>query len=170
MSNGPSQPPRSGRSLRRQIESIQRKKIAGQKVVRLGDYRDLQRQAKSPTILVVDDDEVMRSALKRILESEGYHIIMAEDAMELSKVLESTSLDLILLDVTLPWVDGLELCQLIKSHHLLQAVPLILISGRKTPEDIEHGFQAGCDDYLMKPFDLDQMTAAVSLALEKTAK
>ncbi|MFW7378009.1 MAG: response regulator [Oligoflexus sp.] len=170
MSHGSSQPPRSGRSLRRQIESIQRKRIAGQKVVKLGDYRDLQKQVKSPTILVVDDDEVMRNALKRILESEGYHIVMAEDAMELSKVLENTWLDLILLDVNLPWVNGIELCQLIKSHQSLKAVPLILISGRKSPEDIESGLQAGADDFLSKPFDLDQMTAAVSQALEKKAK
>lgn len=170
MSHGPGQPPRSGRSLRRQIENIQRRRIAGQKVVKLGDYRDLQKQVKSPTILVVDDDEVMRNALKRILESEGYHIVMAEDAMELSKVLESTWLDLILLDVNLPWVNGIELCQLIKSHPSLKSVPLILISGRKSPEDIESGLQAGADDFLSKPFDLDQMTAAVSLALDKKAK
>lgn len=170
MSNGPNQPSRFARSLRRQIETIHRKRIAGQKVVQLGDYRELQKQVKSPTILVVDDDEVIRNALKRILESEGYHIVMAEDAMELSKVLEHTRLDLILLDVNLPWVDGIELCQLIKSHYSLKEVPLILISGRKSPEDVEAGFEAGCDDYLAKPFDLDQMTSAISRALDKTAK
>lgn len=170
MTHGPKKPPQPGRTLRRQIESIQRQRIASQKVVQLGDYRDIQRQVSSATILVVDDDEVMRNALKRILESEDYKVVLAEDAMELSKVLENTYLDLILLDVNLPWVDGIELCQLIKSHHGLKAVPVILISGRKSPEDIERGFSAGCNDFLMKPFDLDQMTGAIGKALEKAVR
>jgi DNA-binding response OmpR family regulator len=169
MSKGPTQPPKNGHSLRRQIESIKRKRIASQKVVSLGDYRDLQHQAQSPSILVVDDDHVMRNALKRILESEGYQILLAEDAMDLSSVLESSNLDLILLDVNLPWVDGMELCQLLKSHQALAHVPVILISGRKDPEDVEAGFAAGCDDYIGKPFDLDHMTQTISRLLTKSA-
>ena len=87
--------------------------------------------------------------------------------MELSKVLESSRLDLILLDVNLPWVDGLELCKLIKSNQGFHKVPLILISGRKTEVDVQIGFKAGCDDYIAKPFDVDAITTSVSRAFEK---
>lgn len=155
------------RVLRRQIESIKRKRVASSSVVSLEDYRELKKTVDPRTILVVDDDEVMRKALKRILEQEGYNVILAEDGMELSKVLENRRLDLILLDVNLPWVDGFELCEVIKNHHSLKSVPLILVSARKEKEDIERGFSSGCDEYIGKPFDIDFMTGVVSKALLK---
>src|SRR5438105_2268122 len=112
--------PRADKSLRRQIESIKRSKIVNKKVVSLADFRELRQKIDTRTILVVDDDEIMRSALKRILENEGYKVILAVDGLELSKILETTRLDMILLDVNLPWVDGYELCRLIKDHHTLR--------------------------------------------------
>ena len=116
-------------------------------------------------ILVVDDDEIMRSALKRILDGEGYKVILAEDGLELSKVLETTRLDMVLLDVNLPWVDGYELCRLIKSHPNFTGVPLIMVSARKTKEDVEKGFDAGADDYVTKPFDIDYMLGVINKML-----
>lgn len=77
----------------------------------------------------------MRNAVKRIFEKENYRVLMAKDAMELSKILEDTRLDLILLDVNLPWVDGYELCQLIKSQQflMLKHIPLFrVIKPKKT--------------------------------------
>lgn len=143
------------KSIRRKVEALRRQKITSRKVVSLADFRQLKEVIEVRTVLVVDDDEVMRNALKRILEAEGYHILLAEDGLELSKVLETTRLDLILLDVNLPWVDGYELCRLMKGHHSLRFVPLVFISARKTKEDIEKGFDCGCDDYITKPFDID---------------
>ena len=157
------------KTLRKQIENIKRQKMASKKVVSLTDFRELKKSIDSRTILVVDDDEVMRAALKRILEQEGYKIIMAEDGLELSKVLESTRLDMILLDVNLPWVDGLELTSLIKDHHSLKHVPLILVSARKTKEDVERGFEAGCNDYITKPFDVDHITGVINQLLLKSS-
>lgn len=159
--------PVADKSLRRQIESIKRQKIVSKKVVSLTDFRDLKKSIDARTILVVDDDEVMRNALKRILENEGYKVLLAVDGLELSKILEQTRLDLILLDVNLPWVDGLELCRLIKGHHSLKFVPLVLISARKSKEDVERGFEAGCDDYVTKPFDIDSMTEVIGKNLLK---
>jgi two-component system aerobic respiration control protein ArcA len=153
------------RSLRRQIESIKRQKIVGKKIVSLDEFRDLNTKAEIRTILVVDDDEIMRSAMKRILENEGYNVAMAVDGLELSKILETTRLDMILLDVNLPWVDGYELCRLIKDHHSLKAVPLVMVSARKGKEDIQKGFEAGCDDYVTKPFDIDHMTGIINKML-----
>jgi len=155
-------PPRPEKTLRLQIESIKREKIVSKKVVSLAEFRDLRQQTDIRSILVVDDDEIMRSALKRILETEGYKVIMACDGLELSKVLETTRLDLILLDVNLPWVDGYELCKLIKSNPVLKTVPLVLVSARNSKQDIESGFAVGCDDYVTKPFDIDNITSTIN--------
>ncbi len=154
-------------SLRRKIESIKRQKIIGKKVVSLSEYRELQQRHPVRSILVVDDDEVMRSGLKRILESEGYQVHLAQDGLELSKVLENHRLDLILLDVNLPWVDGFELCRLVKGHPILKQVPLVLVSARKSKLDIETGFAAGCDDYITKPFDVEYINQVVHKILAK---
>lgn len=159
-----------GRSLLRQVEALKRAKIAAKKVVSLDDYRQLDRSRVMETILVVDDDEVMRNALKRILEGEGYTVILAEDGMSLSKVLESTLMDLILLDVNLPWVDGFELCSLIKSNDVLRRVPLILISASKGEEDIEKGFSVGCDHYIGKPFNVDNLVNVIEKSLNSAPK
>lgn len=149
------------KNIRKQIENLKKQKIAAKKVVSLEDFRKLKQDVERHTILVVDDDEIMRNALKRILESEGYEVILAKDGLELSKVIESRRLDLILLDINLPWVDGLELCELIKGHYSLKEVPLILVSAYKTKEDIEKGFEAGCDEYVPKPFDVDHITHTI---------
>ncbi|MBP9707629.1 MAG: response regulator [Oligoflexales bacterium] len=160
---------KSHKNLRKQIESIKKQKIAARKIVSLEEFRLLKTSSESPTVLVVDDDEIMRNAIKRILEAEGYEIALAKDGLELSKIIEARRLDLILLDVNLPWVDGIELCQLIKSHHSLKNVPLILISGRKSREDIERGFEAGCDDFIGKPFEVDHITSVIRERIAKSS-
>ncbi len=153
------------KTLRRQIESIKRQKIVAKKVVSLADFRNLKESIETRTILVVDDDEIMRNALKRILESSGYKVILAADGLELSKILEINRLDMVLLDVNLPWVDGYELCRLLKAHHSLAKVPLVFVSARKEEEDVQRGFDAGCNDYITKPFDVDKMTATIAKIL-----
>lgn len=153
------------KTLRRQIESIKKQKIVAKKVVSLSDFRNLKQTIETRSILVVDDDEIMRNALKRILEASGYKVLLASDGLELSKILEVNRLDLVLLDVNLPWVDGYELCRLLKSHHSLSKVPLIFVSARKEEEDIQKGFDAGCNEYITKPFDIEKMTATISRIL-----
>jgi len=165
----PSHGPVCDKSLRRRIESIKRQKIVSKKVVSLNEFRDLTQDVETRSILVVDDDEVMRNALKRILEAEGFTVHLAEDGLQLSKVLESARLDMILLDVNLPWVDGLELCRLIKEHSALKSVPLILVSARKTQEDVQKGFAAGCNDYITKPFDVDHLTGVINKMFLKSS-
>ena len=157
------------KNLKRQIESIKRKKITEKKVVSLSEFRGLKKEEQVKNILVVDDDEIMRNALKRILENEGFNVQLAMDGMELSKIIDSASLDLILLDVNLPWVDGYEICRIVKEHQTLKNVPLIFVSARKSEEDVKKGFEAGCNDYVTKPFDIDQMTQLVNRTLLQTS-
>jgi DNA-binding response OmpR family regulator len=161
--------PVGDRSLRRKIEEIKRQKIVGRKVVQLNDFRDLKRGQDSRTVLVVDDDEIMRNAMKRILEPHGFNVLLAEDGVEFAKILETTPLDLILLDINLPWVDGYELCRLVKENSSLRDVPLLLVSARKSDDDIRKGFEAGATDFITKPFDVDVITLAIQKALLKSS-
>lgn len=160
--------PEANRYFRKQVESIKRKKLVEKKVVNLKEYRELREPLDPKSVLVVDDDEVMRNAMKRILEGEGYKVILAEDGLEFSKILENTMLDIIILDINLPWVDGYELCSMIKSQPNLRETPLIMVSAYKSKEDIEKGFAAGCDDYVTKPFDVAKITDSIAKALLKS--
>ncbi len=157
--------PRGDKGIRRQIENIKKKRMVSKKIVSLNDFRELQKSITTQTVLVVDDDETMRGALKRVLEHENYRVLLAEDGIALSKVLEATRFDLILLDINLPWIDGYELCRVIKSHYRLKNIPLIMVSARKTQEDIDRGYQSGCDEYITKPFDVSEITATIGKVL-----
>jgi two-component system aerobic respiration control protein ArcA len=167
MSRNPQNSTHSGKTFRRQLENIKRKKMSEHKVISLSDYRDLKKSDERRTVLVVDDEEIMRNALKRVLENENFNVMVAEDGFALSKVLETTTLDLILLDVNLPWVDGFELCHLVKSHEALALVPVIMVSGRKSTEDIQKGMAMGATDFISKPFDVDYLINSIQRALHK---
>ncbi|MCX6123255.1 MAG: response regulator [Proteobacteria bacterium] len=167
MSRSPQNSNHSGKAFRKQLESIKRKKLSENKIISLSEYRDLKKSDNRRTVLVVDDEEIMRNAIKRVLENENFNVLVAEDGFALSKVLETTSLDLILLDVNLPWVDGFELCHLVKSHQALSHVPIIMVSGRKSTEDIQKGMAMGADDFVSKPFDVDYLLNSIQRALDK---
>src|SRR5581483_4568904 len=92
----------STKKLVDKIEKITRERITSGKVVSLDDYRSLRQKGEPKTILVIDDDETMRSALKRIFEHEGYRVLVAADGTQLSQVLDESVLELIVLDVGLP--------------------------------------------------------------------
>ncbi|MEY3902820.1 MAG: hypothetical protein RL189_2126, partial [Pseudomonadota bacterium] len=111
------------KSLSKQVAELNKRAVAQNKVVSLDDYRSASRRLESKTILVVDDELVMRNAIKRIFEKDNYRVLVAKDAMELSKIIEDTRIDLILLDINLPWVDGYELCGLLKSKPMLKDLP-----------------------------------------------
>jgi two-component system aerobic respiration control protein ArcA len=148
------------------IEKIKRERMRHTKVVDLSEFRDTKRAEHRRNLLVIDDDETMRSVLKRIFESEGYKVYLASDGTHLSEILEDTPLELIMLDINLPWVDGYELCKLMKEHDDLRNVPVIFVSGKTSEIDIKRGFDAGCDDYITKPFNVDEITDTVKTLLK----
>ena len=125
------------KSVRKKIEALKKQRMSSQTVVSLDEYRVLSQQKNTKKVLVVDDEPIMRNALNRILTSIGYTVFLASDGLELSKTLEVEKLDLVVLDVNLPWVDGLELCQIIKTSPQLSSTPVVMISARKSKEDIE---------------------------------
>ena len=153
------QPPQRKRntSLRDSIIDLQCKKISDNSVVSLTEYRLTRKLNSDRTILVVDRDKMSRGGVKRHLEAESFRVEVAEDAISLSQALEMNRLDLILLDVDLPWVDGYELCSLLKSHDAVKRIPVVMTSESSTTELVDMCFAAGCDEFLVKPFDADRM-------------
>ncbi|HPI39765.1 MAG TPA: response regulator [Pseudobdellovibrionaceae bacterium] len=147
------------------IEKLAKSRIAGQEVVPLDAFRETKKKLEPKSILVIEDDESMRSALKRILDSEHYISRIAADATELSSVLDDHPVDLILLDIGLPWINGFELAQMLKEHRDLKAIPLVFISGSASDEDVKKAFKLGADDFLKKPFDIELLKKTLSSLL-----
>lgn len=149
-------------SLVDQIEKITKEKIANESVVSLDEYRKLKnKKNQSLSVLVIEDDETMRKALVRLLEVEGYSVISAADGTQLEKVFSKDSVDLILLDVGLPWVNGLELTKVLKNHEDLKEIPVVLISGSGSQEDLDQGLSLGAEAYLKKPFDVEMLKSTI---------
>jgi two-component system aerobic respiration control protein ArcA len=157
----------NARDLVEKIELLTRKRIMAEEVVSIQTLKSLKGTAV-PTILVVEDDESMRRALRRIFESEGYKVIMAQDATELSEVFDdnSTSIQLILMDVGLPWVNGFELAEMMKEHKDIKKIPIVFLSGHADQEMIRRGFSVGADDYITKPFELETVKRTIRTLLE----
>jgi two-component system aerobic respiration control protein ArcA len=154
------------KDLVQKIAKMTKEKIAGAGVVDLSEYRDLKQRKEAKTLLVIEDDETMRAALKRIFESEGYRVRTASDGTQLSDVLDDTPIDLIILDIGLPWINGFELAKLLKEHEDLSVIPLIFVSGKTSELDVKRGFDVGADDYIKKPFDVDKIKKTVSTLLQ----
>jgi two-component system response regulator MprA len=115
-------------------------------------------------ILVVDDDPEIRSLLKRGLAYEGYTVDLAEDGQQaLEKALQTTP-DLVILDVMMPGLDGLEVAKRLRAGG---DVPILLLTARGATSDKVAGLDAGADDYLVKPFALEELLARVRAQLRR---
>ncbi len=154
------------RDLVAKIEKLAKEKMRQEDIVPLKDFRDLKQKQNQKCILVIEDDETMRSALKRIFESENYRVKTASDGTQLSTVLDDSPIDLIVLDIGLPWINGIELAKLLKEHEYLKNIPLIFVSGKVGDLDVKRGFEAGADDYIKKPFDIEKIKKTVATLLK----
>ncbi|HEY7064538.1 MAG TPA: response regulator [Chloroflexota bacterium] len=110
-----------------------------------------------PVVLVVDDDESLGSLVRAALEPEAYTVETVTAARPGLARLEAGAVDLVLLDVMLPDVDGLELCRRIRAHPSLPYIPIIMLTALAEPADRHAGFSAGADDYLGKPFSVQEL-------------
>ena len=154
------------KDLVQKIDKITKQRIAKEKVVSLAEYRKLKKKEEPINILLIEDDDTVRKAIKRILEDDGYNVITAEDGTQLAEVLDDQPLDLIVLDIGLPWINGLELARLMKENTDLKDIPLIFVSGRTSDIDVKRGFEAGADDYIKKPFDNDKIRKTIKTLLK----
>ncbi|MDR3429274.1 MULTISPECIES: response regulator [Silvimonas] len=116
-------------------------------------------------ILVVDDDQEIRTLLADYLDSHGFRTVMAADGTAMQRALETSKVDLVVLDLTLPGEDGLTLCRNLRST---SAVPVIILTARGDPVDRILGLEMGADDYLTKPFEPRELVARVRTVLRRT--
>ena len=152
-----------------QIESLVKARMLESNVVHLKDLQKLRRDQKI-TILIVDDDASIRNSLSRLFSDDGYNVLTAADGIELSRSLEKDTPDLVILDVDLPWINGLELASLMKSHDEIKDIPIVLLSGLTEIKDIKKGFGSGADDYVKKPFDANRLKQTVLTLLSLRLK
>ena len=152
--------------LVKKIEKITRERITKENIVDLNQYRELKSFKEPKTLLVIEDDETMRRALARIFEADGHTVKTAADGTQLSTVLDDNPIDLIILDIGLPWINGFELAKLLKEHKDLKQIPLVFISAKTSEIDVKRGFEVGADDYIKKPFDIDIMKKSVDTLLK----
>ncbi|MBI3681818.1 MAG: response regulator [Acidobacteria bacterium] len=112
-------------------------------------------------ILVVDDSLTIRKALSGILEKNDYRVVTAEDGSHALSRLNEAVPDLVLLDITMPWMDGYQVCKVIKERALTRKVPVVMLSGKDGIFDRVRGRLAGCNDYVIKPFDPDGLLKTI---------
>ncbi|MBF6057186.1 MULTISPECIES: phosphate regulon transcriptional regulator PhoB [Thiomicrorhabdus] len=119
------------------------------------------------TILIIEDEAAIRDMLKFTLNSSGYQVLEAENAEEGGKIALDTQPDLILLDWMLPGISGVSLAQRLKQSDKTAAIPVIMLTARGEEEDQVKGFDAGADDYVVKPFSPRALVARVQAQLRR---
>jgi putative two-component system response regulator len=120
-------------------------------------------------ILIVDDQAENREIMKGLLEAEGHDLETAKDGQEAVERATAHPPDLILMDVTMPRLTGFEACRRIKADPRTELVPIVLVTGLLAREDRIQGIAAGCDDFLTKPVDSEQLIARTRTALRTKA-
>ncbi len=124
-----------------------------------------------PTILLVEDNEMNRDMLTRRLERKGYRVITAHDGQQGHDLAHSESPDLILMDISLPVMNGWEVTRRLKSAEATKNIPIIALTAHALATDRAKAFEAGCDEYDTKPVDFTRLQEKIDgLLLEKKNK
>lgn len=122
--------------------------------------------AKKISILLVEDEENLQEALKLNLELEGYEVTCANDGVEALKAVAQEHFDLMILDVMLPELDGISVCESIRLQN--NDIPILILSAKNSSADRVLGLKKGADDYLTKPFNLEELLLRVSKLVQKS--
>ena len=117
-------------------------------------------------ILVADDDKHTRILMKAILESDGYTVYLAEDGQKALEVLDKEHIDLVVLDIMMPKIDGYEFTRILREGN--STLPVLMVSARNLPSDKHMGFIAGTDDYITKPFDEQELLLRIKALLRRS--
>lgn len=118
------------------------------------------------TILVVEDDQFFARVIDRFLKRAGYDLIYCKDGEEGWNTFREKSFDLCLFDINMPKKDGFQLA--LDVRQIDQNVPIIFMSGRGSEADRIHGFEVGCDDYIVKPFNLEELLMRINVWLKRS--
>lgn len=120
------------------------------------------------TILAVDDEEHILELISYNLQNGGYKVIKAETGEEALELLEHNQIDLLLLDLMLPGMDGIEVLRIIRSHTKLKKLPVIILTAKSDEISKVVGLEVGADDYLSKPFGVHELMARIKAVLRRT--
>jgi len=120
------------------------------------------------TILLVDDDPMLRAALTHYLEGQGYTVLHAGSGIEALSIFDTHQPDLIVSDVMMPEMDGLEFCRTLRSRRLGQLIPFIFLSSKGALDDRIEGHRIGADDYVVKPFEPRELLAKIEAQIERS--
>ena len=118
-------------------------------------------------ILLADDEQDLVWAVRHSLSDEGYEVLTAYDGMEALAIARCHRPDLVILDIAMPRLDGLQVCRRLRRDPTLAAVPILFLTVRSAIEDRIKGLDEGGDDYLVKPFDLEELKARVKALLRR---
>jgi putative two-component system response regulator len=118
----------------------------------------------SPLVAVIDDDDAIRGMLTRILQAEGYRVVAVADGEIGLRAIAEHQPDLVILDLTMPRMDGLEVCRRLRLDPRTIALPVIMVTGHTTIDDMVAGLDAGADDFIAKPFQKLELLARIRSA------
>ncbi len=121
-------------------------------------------------ILVVDDDEIVARTIERSLRAGGFQVSVVHSGVEALQTARRSHPDLLVLDVLMPGMDGYEVCRQIRKDPLLEDLPVLFLTAKGKEEDRIMGLRAGADDYLSKPFNLDELFLRVRAILRRVRK
>lgn len=119
-----------------------------------------------PTILVVDDHEEIREALAEILEEEGHNILQAADGLQALEVISSKRPDVVLLDIAMPGMDGLETLRRLKDQPESATLPVIMVTAQGDRQNMVKAVQLGVRDYVTKPWEPGEVEMCVNWAIK----
>lgn len=123
---------------------------------------------KIPKILVVDDEENIRALVRFNLEKAGYQIMEASNGKNALEIIAEDRPDLIILDLMLPVIDGLDVCRKLKGSLITSAIPIIMLTAKSDEVDRVIGLELGADDYLTKPFGPRELIARIKAVLRRS--
>ena len=118
------------------------------------------------SILVVEDDKHTRKLMETILKRQGYSVFVAEDGVQGMEVLDNHHIDLIILDVMMPNMDGFEFAKELREGECM--IPILMVTAKQLQEDKIKGFVSGADDYMTKPIDTEEMLLRIKALLRRS--
>lgn len=120
------------------------------------------------TVLSVDDSLISQQMIKRALDS-SYRVLLADNAVDALSVIYQEAIEALLLDISMPGIDGFELCRTVRSLPKFKNLPIIMVTSRDTAHDREEARRAGATAYLTKPCDPDRLKAVIAKLLQRQA-
>jgi DNA-binding response OmpR family regulator len=119
-------------------------------------------------VLVAEDDPNTRKLMAAVLDQHGYEPVTAKDGVEALEILDKKHIDLMLIDIMMPRMDGYTLTEILRENGALRDIPILMVTAKETPADKRKGFLIGTDDYMVKPVDEEEMILRIGALLRRS--